>query len=85
MNIWTSIISYSNICIHPVSSCAADNTEKVATVSEYVSYSGHSNTLSTDKLKVILEQQLEEQNKKLIDIMHKLDKFREGENELVRR
>jgi len=64
---------------------AADNTEKVATVSEYVSYSGHSNTLSTDKLKVILEQQLDEQNKKLIDIMHKLDEFRVGENELVRR
>ncbi len=64
---------------------AADNTEKVATVSEYVSNSGHSNTLSTDKLKVILEQQLEEQNKKLIDIMHKLDEFRIGENELVRR
>jgi hypothetical protein len=64
---------------------AADNTEKVATVSEYVPYSGHNNTLSTGKLKVILEQQLDEQNKKLIDIMNKLDEFRVGENELVRR
>jgi hypothetical protein len=61
----------------------SDNTPRVPSISEHVHMSCLNKSLSTDELNVIVEQQLEKQNKKLNEIMHKLNSCQPMENELV--
>jgi hypothetical protein len=61
-----------------------DNTSRIPTISEHLSHGYHNKILSTEELKITLEQQLRDQNKKLNEIILKMNASTVKEEDPVR-